>query len=160
MPALAPPSMDMLQMVIRCSIDSARIAGPVYSNTWPVPPPTPIRASSARITSLAVTPWPSRPSTRTPKVLGDRQRPVGGRHRVVGGGERQVGPADPEATGGEAAERLRGGHLVDEVQVDVEHGRQAGRLDHHVVVPDLGEQGTGGLHGVVLWVGRSARPPC
>ena len=72
MPARAPPSIDMLQMVIRCSMDSARMAGPRYSNTCPVPPPTPILASRARITSLAVTPATRRPSTRTSKVLGRR----------------------------------------------------------------------------------------
>ena len=55
-PARAPPSIDMLQMVIRCSIESASIAEPRYSKTWPVPPATPIRASRLRITSLAVTP--------------------------------------------------------------------------------------------------------
>ena len=41
-PARAPPSMDMLQMVMRCSMVSARMPSPVYSKTWPVPPPTPI----------------------------------------------------------------------------------------------------------------------
>ena len=64
-PARAPPSIDMLQIVMRCSIDSASIADPRYSNTWPVPPPTPIRESRFRITSLALTPGASRPSTRT-----------------------------------------------------------------------------------------------
>ena len=34
--------MDMLQIVIRCSMLSARMASPRYSNTWPVPPPIPI----------------------------------------------------------------------------------------------------------------------
>ena len=48
--------MLMLQIVIRCSIVSARMASPRYSNTWPVPPPTPIRAMSARMMSLAPTP--------------------------------------------------------------------------------------------------------
>ena len=55
-PARAPPSMDMLQIVIRSSIDSARMASPLYSNTWPVPPPTPIREMRLRMMSLAVTP--------------------------------------------------------------------------------------------------------
>ena len=55
-PARAPPSMLMLQMVIRCSIVSARMASPRYSKTWPVPPPMPIRAISARMMSLALTP--------------------------------------------------------------------------------------------------------
>ena len=64
-PARAPPSIDMLQIVMRCSIDSASMASPRYSKTWPVPPPTPIRDSSARIMSFALTPGASRPSTRT-----------------------------------------------------------------------------------------------
>ena len=64
-PARAPPSIDMLQIVMRCSIDSASIAEPRYSKTCPVPPATPIRASSARITSFALTPGASRPSTAT-----------------------------------------------------------------------------------------------
>ena len=55
-PARAPPSMLMLQTVIRCSIVRPRIASPVYSKTWPVPPPMPIRAISARMMSLALTP--------------------------------------------------------------------------------------------------------
>ncbi len=71
-PARAPPSMLMLQTVIRCSMVSARMASPRYSNTWPVPPPTPIRAISARMMSLAETPGASRPSTRTSYVLGLR----------------------------------------------------------------------------------------
>ena len=40
------------------------MAEPRYSKTCPVPPATPIRASSARITSFALTPGASRPSTR------------------------------------------------------------------------------------------------
>ena len=34
-PARAPPSMDMLQTVMRPSMESARIASPAYSTTWP-----------------------------------------------------------------------------------------------------------------------------
>ena len=52
-PARAPASIDMLQTVIRPSMSSARIADPVYSMTWPVPPPTPMRAMMARMRSLA-----------------------------------------------------------------------------------------------------------
>jgi hypothetical protein len=55
----------MLQTVIRCSIVSPRIAEPVYSKTWPVPPPIPMREMSARMMSFALTPGVSRPSTRT-----------------------------------------------------------------------------------------------
>jgi hypothetical protein len=60
----------MLQIVIRCSIVSARIASPVYSNTCPVPPPIPMRAINARMMSLALTPGARRPSTRTSYVFG------------------------------------------------------------------------------------------
>ena len=56
MPALAPASIDMLQTVIRPSIDSARIADPRYSMTWPMPPPVPISPRIARMMSLAVEP--------------------------------------------------------------------------------------------------------
>src|SRR5699024_8604279 len=35
MPARAPASMDMLQIVIRASIDSASMASPRYSSTYP-----------------------------------------------------------------------------------------------------------------------------
>ena len=71
-PAFAPPSIDMLQIVIRCSIVRARIASPLYSKTWPVPPPMPIRAIRARMMSLLLTPGASRPSTRTSYVFGLR----------------------------------------------------------------------------------------
>ena len=43
-PAFAPASMLMLHTVIRPSIDSARMAEPRYSMTWPMPPPVPMRA--------------------------------------------------------------------------------------------------------------------
>ena len=42
-PARAPPSIDMLQTVIRSSMESERMAEPQYSKTQPVPPPMPIR---------------------------------------------------------------------------------------------------------------------
>ena len=61
-PARPPPSIVMLQTVIRPSIESASIAGPAYSTTWPTAPSTPIWPIVARIRSLAVTPKPSSPS--------------------------------------------------------------------------------------------------
>jgi hypothetical protein len=70
MPALAPASMDMLQTVIRPSIESARTASPVYSMTWPVAPAVPIRRISASTRSLAVTPAAGRPENRTSMVRG------------------------------------------------------------------------------------------
>ncbi len=59
-PARAPASIDMLQTVIRSSIDSARIALPRYSSAWPLAPAVPMRAIRARIRSLALTPGASR----------------------------------------------------------------------------------------------------
>ena len=56
MPARAPASIVMLQTVMRPSIDSARIASPAYSMTWPVPPAVPISPMIARMMSFAVTP--------------------------------------------------------------------------------------------------------
>ena len=62
--------MDMLQIVIRPSIESARIASPVYSSTWPVPPAVPIRRISASTRSFAPTPGRGAPVKRTSIVLG------------------------------------------------------------------------------------------
>ena len=59
----------MLQTVMRPSIDSARIASPAYSITWPVPPAVPIWPMMARMMSLAVTPSASLPSTTTRMFL-------------------------------------------------------------------------------------------
>ena len=49
MPALAPPSMDILQSVIRPSMVRLRIVDPVYSMTCPVPPAVPILPMIARM---------------------------------------------------------------------------------------------------------------
>ena len=46
-PARAPASIDMLQIVIRFSIERPRIAAPVYSSTCPMPPATPEPADRA-----------------------------------------------------------------------------------------------------------------
>ena len=72
MPARAPASMLMLQIVIRPSIDSDSMALPRYSMTWPCPPPVPIFAITARMMSLALTPGGSWPSTLTAMVLNGR----------------------------------------------------------------------------------------
>ena len=56
MPARAPASMLMLQMVMRPSIESARMAEPAYSITQPVAPSVPILPMMARMMSFAVTP--------------------------------------------------------------------------------------------------------
>ena len=65
MPTRAPASIAMLQIVIRPSIDSARIAVPANSSAWPLPPAVPILPMIASTTSLAVTPNGNAPSTRT-----------------------------------------------------------------------------------------------
>src|SRR6266446_6430371 len=70
MPARAPASIDMLQTVMRSSMDMARIVEPAYSIACPTPPPALISAMIARITSLAVTPAASRPSTVMRMTLG------------------------------------------------------------------------------------------
>ena len=69
MPARAPPSIDMLHTVMRPSMESARMASPAYSMTWPVPPAVPISPMIDRMMSLAVTPSGSLPSTVTRMFL-------------------------------------------------------------------------------------------
>ena len=71
-PALAPASIDMLHTVMRPSIESAWMTEPRYSMTEPMPPPVPMRPMMARITSLAVMPAGSSPSTVTAIVPGRR----------------------------------------------------------------------------------------
>ncbi len=70
MPARAPPSIDMLQTVMRPSIESARMASPAYSMTEPVPPAVPISPMMARMMSLAVTPAGKRAVDLDQHVLG------------------------------------------------------------------------------------------
>ena len=69
----------MLQIVIRFSIVRPRIASPVYSSTWPIPPATPSRPIAPRIMSFAVTLAGSSPSKRTRIERGR----VWGRHCVA-----------------------------------------------------------------------------
>ena len=61
----------------------------------------------------------------------NRRRPLTHSH------ERAVGPPHGPAGYGEALERLRRGHLVDEVQVDVEEVVAVATRLHDVLVPDL-----------------------
>ena len=62
-PALAPPSIVILQIVIRCSTLKDEIRLPAYSITDPVPPAVPICPIICKITSLEVTPIGSFPLT-------------------------------------------------------------------------------------------------
>mmetsp|Transcript_19895 Transcript_19895/g.41290 ORF Transcript_19895/g.41290 Transcript_19895/m.41290 type:complete len:515 (-) Transcript_19895:121-1665(-) len=68
---------------------------------------------------------------------------VRGGHVVVHGGEGAVRAADGAVGEAEALEGLGGGHLVDQVAVDVQEGGQAVVHDH-VVVPDFVVQGSWG----------------
>ncbi len=72
MPARAPASIDMLQTVMRSSIDMPRTTEPAYSTACPVPPAAPIRAMIDRITSLAATPAGRAPCTEIRMVRGLR----------------------------------------------------------------------------------------
>jgi hypothetical protein len=69
-PARAPASIDMLQTVMRPSIESDRIVEPRYSTIAPTPPLVPMRAMIPRITSFAHTPRGRSPSTVTAIVPG------------------------------------------------------------------------------------------
>ena len=71
-PARAPASIDMLQTVMRPSIESARMASPRYSMTEPMPPPVPMRSMIASTMSFAVTPGGGIPSTVIAIVPGVR----------------------------------------------------------------------------------------
>ena len=78
-----------------------------------------------------------------------------GRDVVVEGGEGQVGPAHRPLGEPEAVERLRAGHFVDQVTVDVQQ-RGFFRGVNHVTVPHLVKQGLG--HERTPWVsGRGWR---
>ena len=80
--------------------------------------------------------------------VGDGLVPVQGRDVVVLGGQGEVGTAHLAPAQAQAVEGLRGGDLVDEVQVDVEEvGLPRGRSDD-VLVPDL--LGKGPAHDALL----------
>ena len=56
MPARAPASIAILDIVIRPSMESERTASPANSMAYPVPPAVPILPIMAKIMSFAVTP--------------------------------------------------------------------------------------------------------
>ena len=57
-----------------------------------------------------------------------------------------VRTTDFDATLAQTGEGLRRGHLVDEVQINVEDSRGVGLLGNNVRIPDLFEEGS--LHNV------------
>ena len=73
--------------------------------------------------------------------VGDRLVPVERGDVVVLGGEGEVGAAHGAAGEPQPVERLRRGHLVDEVEVDVEEVRLTLGGSDDVLVPDLLGQG-------------------
>src|SRR5690606_11541835 len=79
-------------------------------------------------------------------LFGDAPRAVGGRYVVVRHGENGVGTAHRAPALAQPFERLRAGHLVDQVAVDVQQARAVLLLVDHVGVPDLVEQGPGFSH--------------
>ncbi len=136
MPARAPPSIDMLQTVMRPSIESARIASPVYSSTSPVPPPTPICEIRPRIKSFA-------PKRRAPAPIeahfrGLRlvlQQALRGEHVLdLGGADAERQRPERAVRGGVAVaandrhaglrEAELGADHVDDALVDAAHVRQ------------------------------------
>jgi len=92
--------MLMLQMVMRPSMERARMAEPAYSTTQPVAPAVPMRPMMCRTMSLAVTPVGSVPSTVDAEGAG-----LGLREGLGGEDVLDLGGADAE---GERARRLRG----------------------------------------------------
>ena len=99
MPARPPPSIVMLQMVMRPSIESASIAGPAYSTTWPAAPSTPI--------------WPI---VAEDQVLG-------------GDAEAELAlVADPHRLRLALDQALRGEHVLDLARADAERQRAEGAV--------------------------------
>ena len=77
-------------------------------------------------------------------LVGDRQRAAGGRHVVVDRGHGPLGP--PHLPSGEPQrfEGLGAGHLVDELQVDIQDRLLALFAMHDMAVPYLLEHCSGG----------------
>ena len=149
MPALAPASIDMLQTVIRPSIDMASKTSPRYSMMWPIPPPVPILPMIARMTSFGVAPSGRVPSTVMAIVFGrDLGQGLGGEHVL------DLAGADAERDGPECAVGRSVGVAADDgharlgqtlLRADDVHDALAGRA--HLVVDDaeLGGVGPQGL---------------
>jgi hypothetical protein len=74
----------------------------------------------------------------------DREGAVGGGDVVVDGGDRKVGAAHGALGEAEALERLGGGDLVDEVEVDVDQSGLARLLLDEMGIPDFLEHRLGG----------------
>jgi hypothetical protein len=84
---------------------------------------------------------PQRLDLRPADRVGDGREDVEGRDVVVLGRHREVGAADRAAGGPETVEGLRAGHLVHQVQIDVEQVGLTRGAAHHVGLVDLLRQG-------------------
>ena len=78
--------------------------------------------------------------------IGDRQRSVAGRNVVIGRRKRFGRLANGPASNPKPLERLRAGHFVDQVQVDVQDRWPGLSLVDNVSVPDLVQERGGSVH--------------
>ena len=90
-------------------------------------------------------------------LVDERQAPVGRRDRVVRGRDGLAGPADADPARAQPGECLRAGHLVDEVEVDGQHRGRTRVLGHHMVCPDLVDDGAGRGSGHLASVPEAPR---
>ena len=69
--------------------------------------------------------------------IGDGSAARLGRNVVVDGGDGAVGLANPASGRAQAVERLRRGHFVHQVQVDIKQRQAASGAADHVLIPDF-----------------------
>src|SRR5260370_389451 len=138
-PARAPASIDMLQTVMRPSIDMSRKVLPAYSRMWPVPPAVPILPMMARMTSFGPNPRPRPPIAPT-------------RHRRVEPAHLAAGELQP-------FEGLRCGDLLDQVKIDVDQVSAFALRGDDMALPDLVEEGARRGHDgtPLFWIGACRR---
>src|SRR5206468_2764668 len=99
-PARAPASIDMLQTVMRPSIDMSRKVLPAYSKTWPVPRPDDVddalvdavdrEIGDAELLHIVLQGIYLQPRFR----VVDAAAAIARRHVVVGHRHRRIGPAN------------------------------------------------------------------
>ena len=70
---------------------------------------------------------------------------------MIHGGDGQVWTTDRSAGQAQAVERLRRGHFVHQVEVDVEQVRLAFDSPDHVPFPDFVGQGLGLIHVILTF---------
>ena len=123
MPARAPASMLMLQMVMRASMESARMASPAYSITWPVAPSVPIFAMMR-----GSCPLPSRPRPGTPREFHQQRLGLRLRQALRGHHVLHFGGADAESQSAKSSVRAGMGVTADDRHARLGHAQF--RPDH------------------------------